>query len=181
MNRIMADLQTDHNNFIKLLKILSNLLNDFEQGKDPDFYLMLDIIDYIARYTDLIHHPKEEAMFDVYLDKAHEAPEAIHKLQRDHEELPKLRQEIYQLLEGFINDVGFHSRKNFCRKMQNFMLRQIEHLNTEENRLFPQIVETLSEDDWELIAEKIPEANDPLFGNHVRENYKNLLQYIVNQ
>lgn len=92
-----------------------------------------------------------------------------------------MRHEIRQLLEGFIEDIGLFSREDFTQKLRNYMKQQLQHLNTEEAQLFPLITDALSQTDWEQIAERTPEANDPLFGKHVSDNYKNLFEYIVKQ
>ncbi|CAA6826129.1 MAG: Unknown protein [uncultured Thiotrichaceae bacterium] len=180
MNSIMTDLHTDHENFVKLIKLLEKLLDKFEHDDDaPDLHLMLDIIDYVERYPDLIHHPKEDLIFTVYLNKSQDIPKVIEQLQLDHEEFPKMRQEIHQLLEGFILDVGLYPRKAFSNKVRAYLQRQLDHLNTEENALFPHIIETLSDDDWNEIATKMPEANDPLFGERVSDRYKSLLNQLI--
>jgi hemerythrin-like domain-containing protein len=52
------------------------------------------------------------------------------------------------------------------------------HINSEEGKLFPIIDNTFSEDDWLQINSHIEEAEDPLFGDVVQEQFTDLYNRI---
>ena len=63
MPRVITVLQNDHQNVSVLLQLLDPLASKLAPGTPADFVPILDIMNYMTRYSDLFHHPMEELVF----------------------------------------------------------------------------------------------------------------------
>lgn len=179
MHALITALKTDHVNINKLLIILGKELEKFSSDQDADLYLMLDIIDYVEKYPDLIHHPREDLIFDAFTKKMGEKNPNIETLSIQHQSLPTLTHSIRQVIENIIEEAYMMPRSEVSEKIQDYIDRQRQHLRMEEATVFPLIDSTLDEDDWKQVEENLPYHEDPLFGNHLEERYKNLFKFLI--
>ncbi|HIP94795.1 MAG TPA: hypothetical protein EYH20_05610, partial [Leucothrix sp.] len=88
MHTIMAELHKDHVHLKKVFNILDQQVELLSTGGHPDYYLMADITHYIQHYPDLVHHPKEDRVYDIFKQRSHEAADIVNQLQKDHKTLP---------------------------------------------------------------------------------------------
>jgi hemerythrin-like domain-containing protein len=68
MTTIIDQLETDHRNVAELLGILSAELDTIKRIEDPDYPLMGMVLDYLLTYPDLVHHPKEDLIYQMLLN-----------------------------------------------------------------------------------------------------------------
>ena len=181
MNPIMAGLRNDHKNITKVMSVLGKELEKFSNDDHPDLYLMLDIIDYVEKYPDLIHHPKEDVIFEVFTTKMGETQAAIADLLDQHQKLPKVTHELRDTIEGIVDDAIVIPRDELCAKIQAYIDIQQKHLQTEETSVFPMIEAAFDSEDWDKAAAQMPSDTDPLFGDHLNERYEHLLQFLLDK
>ena len=185
MHTIMAELHKDHIHLGKVFNILDQQVELLSTGGHPDYYLMADITHYIQHYPDLIHHPKEDRVYEIYKQRSQKAADIVNQLQEDHKTLPSATIQLHDLLESAANSVVLVSRKEIQNEVQNFLEIERQHMNLEEEILFPLIIKTLTEDDWKslekTIAEETAEKIDPLFRGSIEGGYENLYQSIKRQ
>lgn len=173
MSKCLDELQKDHSNLEKLLNLLTEQLQILEQDDEVDFSLILDIVDYVESYLDLYHHPREDAMFKMYLAKSSSGRAMIDKLMKEHRALAQLTQSLCKLLNGIMHDAVI-SKETFKQELSAYIQHQKDHLTTEEEKVFPLINKTLTKEDWRQIEKEIPAREDPLFGKQVLEQYETL-------
>ena len=181
MHKIMEGLHRDHKHIARVLNILGQQLELISSGGDPDLFLMTDIASYFQHYPDLVHHPKENKVYEVYLKRSGEAADIVESLLKEHNHLPAVTVEFHNMIEAALNDVLFVSREELQQRIQQFIDTQNEHMNREENVLFPLIEKTLTNEDWEKLDKILGDKRDPLFDAQVDECYENLYQSIKNQ
>lgn len=181
MHKIMTDLHQDHVNLAKLLKLLEQQVELLSSGEAADLLLMTDIADYIRRYSDQIHHPKEDTIYRVFSTRSAEAEAVVEALLAEHQNLPATTREFQGLLDNVINDSAILSRQELQDKIVAFIAAQKAHLNIEETELFPLINSTLQADDWAEVVQSIEEHSDPLFGNQLMACYHNLHEFVSRQ
>lgn len=174
MHKLMTELHQDHVNLAKLLKLLEQQVETLAAGEDADLILMADIADYIRRYADQIHHPKEDEIYRVFQARSAEAEGVVTTLLDEHQHLPNVTLEFQRLLDGLINDSLILTRQELQDKITAFIEAQTEHLNTEEANLFPLINNTLQDADWAEVEQGMQEHIDPLFGSHILDRYRSL-------
>lgn len=178
MHQIMQDLHQDHIHLAKVLCVMDKQLEKLAAGEDADLFLMLDILDYIQHYPDLVHHPKEDKVYQVFKGYSSVAEEIVNELTEEHEKLPEVGKQFHQLVDGAANGSIFVSRDDLYDKLQEFIAVQRRHMNLEEEKLFPMINLTLSEEDWLEIEKAVDQSSDPLFGNSVKGCYQSLYDSI---
>ncbi len=179
-HRIMKELRCDHVNIGRLLRLLDVELEKLHSDADFDMELMIDIIDYVENYADLVHHPREDVLYKAYKAKSLEATEIVDGLLKQHEELPILTRAFRELLEEVHIGALIISRDELFEKARDYVDSQRSHLNTEESLMFPIIVETLDQEDWDALEASMPVPTDPLFDAEV-DRYENLLGYLNTQ
>jgi len=181
MHQIMTELHQDHKHIARLLNILRKQLELMSSDGDPDLMLMTDIACYFQHYPDLVHHPKEDKVFEVFSERTDKAADIVEALRKEHQQLPAVTVEFHNMLDAALNDALFISRKELQQKIQAFIDIEIEHLKREEAVLFPLIEKTLTDEDWQELEQDIDKDADPLFGVEVDDCYDNLYQIIKSQ
>jgi hemerythrin-like domain-containing protein len=174
----MKDLHKDHRNFSSLLKLLTQQLNIVREVKPPDYDLMLSMGLYVENYPDLIHHPKEDVIFNVFIELCEEGRETIEQLITEHKAFKQITQNFRVSIENILTGLTI-SREEFEKELADFIARQKNHIKTEEGRIFPLIEKVLTDNDWQRIENLIPVKADPLFGGNVQKRYDTLYKNIA--
>ena len=178
MHKIMTELHQDHINLARLLTLLDEQVAILAAGDDADLLLINDVADYIRRYSDQIHHPKEDEVYKVFRSYSTEANDVVEALLLEHQSLPNVTLDFQKLLDGVINGDAIISRQELQDKIAQFIALEKAHINTEEAGLFPLINSTLQTEHWVLVESDILDHTDPLFGAQVVERYKTLYQLL---
>jgi hemerythrin-like domain-containing protein len=174
MHKIMSDLHQDHINLARVLTILEQQVKRLTNGDSTDFFLMLDATNYIRHYPDLIHHPRENKVYEVLKKRTSEGAEIVEQLMNEHKTLPSASKKFHKLLDGAANDSVFVNRDELVNEIQQFIEIERKHMNLEEDILFPIINKALTEKDWDKLDSMMEENKDPLFSGKIEESYQNL-------
>jgi len=181
MHRIMVELHKDHHNLAQVLRVMESQLKCLTEGEHEDLHLMMDATRYIKNYPDAIHHPKEDKVFEIFISRTQEGADIVEKLRKDHQELPMVTIKFESMLDDAINGQGLVNRKELVKSIKGFIKGEWEHMNLEEDVLFPLIDSTLSDEDWNTLDNQISETSDPLFSEKIGNDYNNLYQSIITQ
>jgi hemerythrin-like domain-containing protein len=177
----MAELHQDHIHLARLLKTLTQQADLLSSDSDPDLDLILDIVDYIQNYPDLVHHPKEDMVYAAFQKVSDDGKEVVAQLLEEHARLPAITTDFRNLLEEVVNGGSIISRAGLQAKIRHFIDVERTHMNTEEFVLFPLIENKMGLAEWQQLEDIMPEKIDPLFGGNVIESYKNLYRSIEQQ
>jgi len=178
MSKFIDLLIKDHVNTCKLLALLKEQMDSFDFGGSTDFSLMQNIVDYMAEYTDTIHHAKEDLVYAALLEINSDYQDLIDDIQKEHKTLGALTKEFTLTLEEIVLE-SVMPRDTVSKLGHDFITQNSEHIEKEENTIFPIINETLTNQDWEKIEVSLVDKNDPLFGASVNEKYKVLYKLIT--
>ena len=179
MHRIMAELHQDHIHLARVLEILEQQVQLLSTGGDADLFLMIDIAEYFQHYPDLVHHPKENKVYEVFKKRTTKAVDIVESLLQEHWHLPSVTVEFHNMLEKTLNESELVSRQELQDNIQEFVDIQKRHMHVEEGTLFPLIEKTLSDEDWDNLEKAMIEKKDPLFGSRHELCYENLYQSII--
>ena len=180
MHKIMVELHQDHIHLSRLLKMLVRHVIVLQNDGDPDFEMMIDIVEYIRHYSDFHHHPKEDQVYQVFKESTDQATHIVDGLLDEHQKIPAVTIAFQQLLDGALNGSIIIDRDELSEKITNFIDIQMNHLNIEEKQLFPLINKLMTDSDWAKVEAQIKENDDPLFGSRVEEDYENLHKRVEN-
>ena len=178
MPRVISMLQKDHRNVVVLLQLLDPLAGKLGSGTPADFVPILDIMNYMTRYSDLFHHPMEELVFRKLVERDDGAAHLTATLSAEHKMLGEkggqLLQSVRNVVNGFEPHVGGLAPE--CRDYVSALRR---HMSTEESEVFPLASRLLSDDDWGSIERGLVARADPLFGTGRETEYVALYNHIV--
>jgi len=168
----------EHVNFSRLLNLLDNQLSVFHGGKAPDYELMLNIMFYMTRYSDVLHHPKEDLVFAKIKERDQRVAGTVDELATQHARLHQCGQELVRQLDEILNDT-ISSRESVEAIARDYVGTLRDHMRIEEAKILPLAATLLSASDWEAIHAAIEHFEDPLFGTHPEQRYLALHQQIA--
>lgn len=172
MHNILYALRTDHRNFTRLLTFLEENLALLCAGQRPDYTALLAAVDYLQSYGDLYHHPKEDLLYEVYLEGDGRQHNAMTCMVEEHHGLRHHTQQLKQALEGLLHD-ALVSKPVLINQLHAYIAQQRRHLHTEEVEVFPLLQAQLSAAEWSRIEALMPTQADPLF-EQLQQHYETL-------
>ncbi len=172
MENEIFKLRKEHVNFKKLLDLLDAQLDLLHRGKVPDYQLMTDILYYMTQYSDLIHHPREEAIFTLLAARDSSVLENVAELTKQHHTLEGSGARFYEKLENIINGEGEIEKLQEVEtpgRLYSSILRS--HMDKEEQGLFVLAEKLLNDDDWKKIKTETQSKPDPIFGEAIEDRF----------
>ena len=177
----IARLNTDHRNFAQLLDVFEIQL---DHALDPDiktdFPLMRDVMLYMTRYPDKFHHPKEDLLFTALVIRDRSMRAVVEELREAHRELATQGLALLGTLGNVVAGV-LVERETLKRQGRGYLELLRSHMNTEEGLAFRRAERFLRDEDWVVIEREIEHMDDPLFGDVVQEDYRNLFDFIMRE
>jgi hemerythrin-like domain-containing protein len=180
MSLTLALWHADHVNFGTLLNLLEREVAIFHDGDAADYALMLDIIHYMTRYSDVIHHPKEDLVFGIIRKRDRNAANRVDTLCGQHATLRALGQELARDLDDIVNG-SITPRERIEARAREYVTTFREHMRAEEAEMLPLAARMLDETDWASIDEAIDRVEDPLFGSRTQARFVALRDEIRRQ
>ncbi len=173
---LLARLRTDHKRVADIVKSLQKLVGN----NNPDVTKLFAHIDYLAEYPELVHHPLEDRIFNQMLlnpglDDAQR--EQVERNAEQHQELNAATAEILQHAEQLLAEHKPLSGE-FRALVEDYVKLQLEHMNFEEQVVFPVAERWLSRSDWIEIDTADLQTHDPLFDQKVTR-YDELYRYVT--
>ncbi len=150
---MLARLLVEHDHILKTLNLLEMQFLELCRGDTPDYSLMRSILVYIQEYPEHVHHPLEDMIFSILLERVDEV-KLIQDLITEHRELEietrKLRESLNLLESGII------SKEEIKKQLSAFLIRQRQHMYIEEEKVHPLIESVLTEKDWDHVQSAVP-------------------------
>lgn len=178
MKHLIESLHEDHRNLSKLLRLLETSLLALQSNHDPDYSLMVDIIEYICSYPDVFHHPREDLLYQRAMERDSSIRGEIEPVLQQHTALNKSTHSLLDSLNAVLNDT-LVNKAQLKADLHDFIDFQREHILLEESKIFPHIERLLTSDDIKWLDEQHPPAADPLFGEQVEKRFQQLYKRIL--
>lgn len=180
MPPLMTRLGQDHARLARLLDLFEELLDRFHEGAEPDYELMCEMLEYMDSYSDIVHHPTEDLVFQRVLDKGSERHEVFGVLMRQHGVLGQLSKRFRQSLDGILHEEVL-LREDVEAQGRELINTLRSHMRLEDEEAFPIALERLSADDWAEVEAIAPTVEDPLFGDPDPLRYRALYAQLLAQ
>lgn len=177
MHSLLERLRRDHVNLERLLGLLERELNEFYAGRESDFDLKVEMLEYVECYAELIHHPTEERIFAVARQRLGDKQPLLDKVHDQHAVLIGLTRKFRRALEGVVQGAVI-GREELEIEGREYIALQRQHICWEEQDLFPALDACLSHEEWERIAAEAPKYDDPVFGERDPNRFRLLYQYL---
>ena len=174
-SRILNRLEIEHGQILRKLNLLELQYLDMCRGKTPDYSLMQSTIVYIQEYPEQIHHPLEDMIYAILLERVDDA-EFVRKLIPEHTQLEAVTRELRESLESIPGCAA--SNEKFKQRLSEFLAGQRQHIYREELKVFPLAQSTLTTKDWKRLQCMTPILDDPIDGRRTWYDYERLSRAI---
>lgn len=170
----------EHQALWRILDLLDQLLHDMNINEQrPDEKLLTTIFDYIQHFARRVHsQPSEIALYRLLGQKSPESIPLLEKLAKGYvignEKVTELRQLLKACMEQWPG-----GREELSHALARFTEALRKHIRKEEGVVIPRARDLLSDDDWAQIIEARDLENDPLFGERVRDEFRELRHQII--
>jgi hemerythrin-like domain-containing protein len=178
MHGLFQKLRREHFDMTRLLDLLESELNDFHAGRESDFDLKIELLDYIESHAEQYHHPLEDQLFELAKGACQISPETFARVSEQHRKLTGLAREFRESLEG-IMEGDVVEREEVETEGRQFIAAQREHLNLEESKLFPALEVCLSQEQLDGVAASHRNVADPPVGRDDPNRFRNLYRYLA--
>ena len=180
MPTVVERLNTDHTNMARLLDLLDRQLDIVEQAGRADFELMSDIMQYMVRYSDATHHPMEDLLYARLADRSPKARKDLIRIPEQHDAIEAQGRKLFEAL-SMIADGGMTLRSGILASGRAYVANLRTHIEMEERHLFPMAESILDDQDMAEVQQIFAENQDPVFGEAVNEDFRDLLRHIQEQ
>jgi hemerythrin-like domain-containing protein len=169
-------LSDEHRYMSLLLDTLDEQLQANLRARE-DLFLMQDIVHYLQEYSDGVHHPTEDLMFEKLVKRNPRREMDVARLRREHELLSANTAEILELMEAAAKCHSPEAAEAVRVAASSYIVRLRQHIGFEESELFPSAVRCLANTDWQSIEARLEATKDPLFGPTVQRDFRVLYEY----
>jgi hemerythrin-like domain-containing protein len=166
-------IRREHGYMVRLLAVLKQKIAMLESEQAINYSLLHEIVAYLSDHSERVHHPKEDIIYQYYLDKFGHL-EAIEDLESEHKVLSKKTHEFLETVEMILQDAVV-PQDIFVGQLKEFVQSQRQHLEMEEHSVLPMIIRNFTVQDWQAV-ELLWSINedDPVFGDTIAEQYQQL-------
>jgi hemerythrin-like domain-containing protein len=157
MSKGLEELYTDHTNIRVLLQLLESEMKRYRNGAVPDFELLQSMMNDIVVFQNLVHHPKEDLIFQRLIKRDPAGAETILDLLTDHARLAIVSRRFAAALSDVASGVEL-PRGWFDQLLSEYLTAVQLHMEMEEKEFFPRAADHLTDQDWyeiDAIVEKI--------------------------
>ncbi|MCG5549349.1 ATP-binding cassette domain-containing protein [Halorhodospira halochloris] len=171
----------EHINLWRIILLLDRLQRDIdERDEEPDEVLISSILDYFEQFSERVQSgPNEILLFERLRQRSAGSFAELDELERDyltaHQALQGLRQQLHECVTNWPQ-----GREQLSAALGEFTTHLRGHIQQEEQLLIPRARELLNPADWAEIAAAKDQYDDPLFGERVREEFRELRHHIIN-
>ncbi|MDJ0956639.1 MAG: hemerythrin domain-containing protein [Arenicellales bacterium] len=180
MSDLISQIHQDHLNMARILKLINSEIEALAAEEPRNLEILDDAMRYMINFADKIHHAKEDIMLSRLREVAPETREMIEDIFAEHQEIFKKGTEFQELVRA-VEFGDFVLRDKIVAKGTDYVNTLYAHMSKEEENLLKRAREVLTDEDFaELDLNHGPEV-DPLFGEKIQKEYKDLYTYIVDQ
>lgn len=177
MTDLLDRLNLEHKALARVLDLFDDLLDQFHEGGAPDYELMSEMLEYMERYSDQVHHPSEEDIFDRLRARTHESFPVLDLLTKQHQLIGQMNRRFRKSLEAIMHEEVL--RRDEVELQGRELVKTLrDHLEMEDTDAFPLARERLSANDWDELLAEMSSEEDPLFSNADQERFRSLIRHL---
>lgn len=170
----LESLYKDHDNLRRVLFLLEQILVEIYRGLPVNYSTLLRILTYLQDYPERAHHPAEDAIFSLFINNGlddKKLHEDFRLLMKDHTQIEVITRDAIEIVEPLATSTH-HDTSRVINALLTLLKRQRSHLLFEEANIYPHFAKYMTSEHWEQVADLIPETEDPIFGENVRDEYE---------
>lgn len=178
--QLLKELREDHQNMALLVELLERESSRIHDGNQPDFELLHDIMNYMTVYADVVHHPKEDLIYDKLHSERKDLAEDLERVTIDHRVIADLSQTLRRDIEAIMAGVAV-TRDRVIADTFAYVEQLRHHMGWEEEHLFKRADELVKDSASVSVNASHLSETDPVFGPTRDRAFDNLLHSIQNE
>jgi hemerythrin-like domain-containing protein len=172
-------IREEHTAIACVIHSLEYVVHKLEEGGKPNFYLLHAMLEYIIEYPERCHHPKENRhLFQTLRLRNPDAESLIAELEAEHIRGDELLKNLRHSLARYETH-GRSELRRLAQAVTIFAEYHWQHMTKEEDILLPIAKRSLTESDWQAIAEAFLQNDNPLMGFNPKQHYSQLFDRIL--
>jgi hemerythrin-like domain-containing protein len=172
---LVEQIKYDH---ISISRILFIMERELYRSDDLDYGLLADCMRYMVEYTDLVHHPKEDAVIDCISKKTTGFKKLTDEIKFQHESIGKLSIGFYDSIKK-ANLEESADAKEISETGLHYIYLQRKHIDLEEGRFLRDVRKFLLNDDYVQINRQYENYRDPQLSDDFESQYSYLYKTLV--
>jgi hemerythrin-like domain-containing protein len=144
----------EHMYFRRLLRLLQQEMDLFATGDEPNYQLVLDIIQYLRDWGDQLHHPREDEAFRRIARRRPERQLAIARLLQEHRVIAGAGLDLEKMLLD-VEAGEILPRAQVEVAAATYLVYYGNHISKEEEAILPLAERLLTQEDWAAIREAV--------------------------
>jgi len=177
---LLAVLRNEHRYAARLLGVLEEQVDALERGEQSDPGMVRDVMDYMTRFPDQYHHPKEDLIFREMLRRDPEVRESVDRLLEDHKRIGREGAELVAVLERASRDRSADTVE-LQKRARRYASSLYQHMRFEEAAIFERSLSLLEPVDWESVDAEMRSIDDPVFGARVDPEFESLYEHLADR
>jgi len=173
----MSDLRTDHRNMVMLLDLLDAESLRLAENNEPDYELLDDVLAYMSEYSDAVHHPKEDLIYQHIHARHDNIENSLKHIEADHKALGRDGVEIRNIINA-TDAQGLPDRVALAKALRRYSEDLRKHMYWEEKDLFALADSMQDNEAWVELLKCHNVARDPLFGNTTERRFRRLFNHL---
>lgn len=178
---IILALKYEHRYMNHVFDAFKEQLEILDDGGQPDYELMADVMLYMGRFSDKSHHPREDVAFRKLMERDEDMRRDIEAVFVQHETLAQkghaLRKSLNEMSE--VRDV--EQEKSLRFRCADYREAYEKHMDFEETKLFPLLETVLTDDDWNDVSKHLNVERHAMPEKRVGKQYRALNEYLTDQ
>ena len=174
---ILNDLHEDHRNMAVMLDLLARETEHIRDGEKPDYELIHDIMRYMTTYSDAVHHPKEDILYDAMRSERPDLAAGLEKIESEHDEIGRLGETLRNDIEAIASGAAV-TRERIIADATDYVERLRRHIDWEEGDLFKRAEQLVKDENALFLNISHLDKLDPVFGPEREHSFANLLENI---
>jgi len=180
VNPTIDKLRREHADMRRVIILIRLQLDLLERHAEPDLVLLANALYYMRKFPSVVHHPKEELIFEKLLARGAPVQKEVEQLHAQHQEIYALEDNLVELVLA-LQKGDNQAQARLLEFGRHYLALQAMHVETEERILFPAALQNLRPYDWKDVRKKSVSIDDPLFGSNPTERYRYLYDYLLRE
>jgi branched-chain amino acid transport system ATP-binding protein len=172
-------IQDEHRAITAVIEGLRHVLAQARIGAaTPDHALLGAMFQYIERFPERLHHPKEDDFLFARLRvRRPEAAPLLDALHREHEIGRERFADLKAIYERYRGDPA--TLAAFAEAVERYSHFHWKHMRREEDEVMPLAAQSLTDEDWAAIDAAFASNSDPIVGVPARKEFRELFRRLA--
>jgi len=170
MSNLVDQIHRDHINMVRVIELIEQEVERARKEETPDLDLLEDALRYLTNYSDLVHHPKEDAMFERLAHKEPDMASQMDVLKDEHQSLARVGAAFLEIVKA-AESGEFVQRKEVVKRGTEYMGMLRSHMDAEEVGILKRARAVLSDQDVADIEARYSDKRDPMMDDSLKKEY----------